>query len=301
MKELDYILFERRLTAENTAKKNLEFVLTLPDFKKHYEQEKKLMIEKAKAKVFNLPFDEKQLETEQQFVNDILSQNNMSRFDITPQYFCKKCADRGYVDNSLCDCAKEVLTKLIMQKNNFANLKTFAESKIETFADRNLPIFYQKMKQWANLDSPKNFFVLLSGGTGTGKTFLMECIASDLIKNGKYVIFKTAFDLINDCLKFHTSNKQENSDILNKYFECDALLIDDLGSEPIYKNVSAEYLYLILEKRNREQKQTIISTNLDLQTLKATYGERCFSRILNDNISISYKFVNNDLRLKKIN
>ena len=37
--------------------------------------------------------------------------------------------------------------------------------------------------------------VLICGGTGTGKTFLTQCVASKLMEQNKVVLFTTAFNL----------------------------------------------------------------------------------------------------------
>lgn len=296
--KLKQILQTRRYTAENIARQNLEKALLDKDFKNAFSEEKRLMIAKAKAKAFDQVFDDAKLVAQQKIVDEILAKNRLCREDLTPQYACKKCQDCGYVDNHLCACAKALNAELVMKQNNFSDLKTFGDCNFEIFDNPETKKFYEIMQKWANLDTPKKCVVVLCGNTGTGKTFLMECLASRLIEKNEFVLFKTSFDLVSDCLKFHTARDDDKASILDKFFDCDALFIDDLGSEPIYKNVSREYIYQILEKRTRLGKRTIISTNLDQLALKDIYGERCFSRIFNSQIGISYKFKNQDLRLK---
>ena len=154
------------------------------------------------------------------------------------------------------------------------------------------------MKTWCQTPTTiKN--IIISGASGVGKSFLLECMLSELIKQKKYVLYTTAFTMSQNLLKYHTNFDTSKESILSPYLECDVLIIDDLGSEPIFKNVSEEYLYLILNQRLFEQKPVIISTNLTLSEIQDRYGERIFSRLVSKNVSKLFKIENSDLRLKK--
>ncbi len=58
------------------------------------------------------------------------------------------------------------------------------------------------------------------------------------------------------------------------------LVIDDLGTEQTYKNVTQEYLFAVLNERLTNGKKTFISTNLSLENLKDKYDNRIFSRLI---------------------
>ena len=103
----------------------------------------------------------------------------------------------------------------------------------------------------------------------------------------------------NNFLKYHTTfddNKQSYYDVLT---EPELLVIDDLGTEPILKNVTINYLCALLNDRFNSQKATIITTNLTLEQLLDRYGNRIFSRIVNKADSELFHLVGDDLRLKK--
>ncbi|MDD4816145.1 MAG: ATP-binding protein [Clostridia bacterium] len=293
------ILNERKRTAEMKAKENLLLALSFKNFKEHYTKEKTLIIEKAKAQAMGQIFNSYALKTEidQQIL--ILGKNNLTRQDLVPQYFCKKCGDTGFVCGEECDCVKQIRSDLVLKNFVDNNLKTFADCDYSIFDNNEIVGFYKKMQEWAKTSQRKRFSVVLQGYTGVGKTFLQQCLASEFLKQNKFVVFKTAFEMNNDFLKYHTTFDENKLKYMEKYLTCDALLIDDLGSEPIYKNVTKEYLYLLLNQRIIENKITIVSTNLNLEDIKNIYGERCFSRIINKNQSILYQFKNSDLRLKK--
>ena len=117
----------------------------------------------------------------------------------------------------------------------------------------------------------------------------------------KKTVINWFFAKNNDFLKLHTSKEQKDKiSYMDKYLAPDVLIIDDLGSEPTYKNVTKEYFYLLLNQRGLDQKITLISTNLLPSNLSDRYGERCFSRIINKAHNLFLKIENDDLRFRKI-
>ena len=80
----------------------------------------------------------------------------------------------------------------------------------------------------------------------------------------------------------------------------DFLVIDDLGAEPIYKNVSEQYLLYLINLRTERNQGTAISTNLNVSqgAIAEKYGARVESRLLNTE-QFWVKLLNgNDLRRK---
>ena len=90
--------------------------------------------------------------------------------------------------------------------------------------------------------------------------------------------------------------EQETS--ANLIFQCDLLIIDDLGTEMINKFVISQ-LFQCLNERLIQERSTIISTNLSLQEFRNTYSERIFSRII-ENYSWQ-QIYGDDIRFKKSN
>lgn len=140
----------------------------------------------------------------------------------------------------------------------------------------------------------------LSETLGFGKTYLSNCIANELLKNGKTVLYQTApilFDMILD-YKFGKDNISQEA--YQNIFNVDLLIIDDLGTESI-NSVKHSEIFTILNTRLLNQNKitkTIISTNLSLKELYNIYDERILSRIVGGyNIC---KFFGEDIRLQKI-
>ena len=79
-------------------------------------------------------------------------------------------------------------------------------------------------------------------------------------------------------------------------FDCDLLIIDDLGTE-VNNSFVTSSLFLCMNERQIRSKSTVISTNLSLDKLQATYSERIMSRLIS-NYKIIHLF-GEDIRIKK--
>ena len=208
-----------------------------------------------------------------------------------PVYECSKCNDTGVVGSKLCECLKFELNRRLSEQNSQYKFVTFADCSPNI--SPSLAQIYNVSKQWC--DKFPNTHILnitLAGGTGTGKTFLLECMASDLINKGFNVMFTTAFALNDECRKYHFSLPSK----VNEYMDCDVLVIDDLGCEPLLKNITIEYLFNIINLRQKRYKATLISTNLSMEDILNRYDERIYSRLSNKTLALNIQFDGIDMR-----
>lgn len=258
----------------------------------------------------------KKLQTERE---EILKKNNINKKDFNPKFECKKCGDTGFAmidgKNDLCSCIKQRLYNIEYNASNIYDLQNqnFDNFKLDYYSNevdkerygkdispkKNIEGILKICKKFIEkFDDANQNNLLLSGSPGLGKTFLSSCIANEMIKKGKTVLYQTApvmFDvIIND--KFGKTN----SNILNNINTVDLLIIDDLGTEAI-NNMKTTELFNVINTRllNQENKitKTIISTNLTLQELYNTYEERIVSRIIG-NYDSCY-FFGEDIRIAK--
>ena len=77
---------------------------------------------------------------------------------------------------------------------------------------------------------------------------------------------------------FDAKLKSELKGIYDDLYNCELLVIDDLGTERVNQFTLPELFSLINERDNRKR-ATIITTNLSLEQLQNIYSERIFSRI----------------------
>ena len=150
-----------------------------------------------------------------------------------------------------------------------------------------------------NFDNANYKNLLFTGSTGLGKTFMTNCIANELIKRGKNVLYQTAPVLLENVID-NKLNKYKNSsqdDFYKNVLETDLLIIDDLGTECI-NSMKLSELFTILNTRllnlNKKITKTIISTNLNINNIFNNYEERIGSRIVG--YYDIYYFFGNDLR-----
>ena len=109
----------------------------------------------------------------------------------------------------------------------------------------------------------------------------------------------TAYALNETFLEAHLSDYAVSQAILEAITDADALIIDDLGAEIVYKNVTAEYLFAVLNERIARRKQTFISTNLTLADIRDRYDERIFSRLVDQSSTVVAQLTGADKRLVK--
>ena len=145
-------------------------------------------------------------------------------------------------------------------------------------------------------ESPGNTYnpLFIYGGAGLGKTHLSTAIAKTVIDRGYDVVYDSALNLMHAFEKERFSKAEAPS--TDRYFECDLLIIDDLGAE-FMSSFTHSTLYNLLNTRVYGGKGMLISTNLSSAAeLQKTYDERIVSRLVGE--FKSYCFVGEDIRLK---
>lgn len=218
-----------------------------------------------------------------------------NEFDPKPR--CQLCKDTGYVNGRFCDCVKRRVTKDV--GNYSAPPYYFDSSDLSVFGTdaQNISNIYSTMQSYC-LKFPDNKILnlLFIGRAGTGKTYLASCMANEIEQKGYSVIFTSAFKFNDICLNYHTSFTPNRADGLNALLEADLLVIDDLGTESILKNVTSEYLFTVINERMVSKKHTFITTNLLSLDLQKRYSERTASRLFADRVCMTIPLDGKDLR-----
>ncbi|MEG1499667.1 MAG: ATP-binding protein [Clostridia bacterium] len=255
----------------------------------------KLLAQQKNAKELENKLNKLEIEQKAILFNDF--GNN---FSVLPKINCNKCNDTGECENKICDCVKKEMSKILIKISGINHpLADFLESNFDMFNENKdkMKDLFEKMKNWCdNYRTKRIKNITFLGNAGSGKSFLTECMAKRLIDNGNYVLFTTAFNLNNNFLKYHTTFDDSKVNFLQPFLDCDILLIDDLGTEPMLKNVTREYL--VLNERIANNSPTIITSNLCPEKLREIYEDRVFSRIINKNNSALIEIINDDNRLK---
>lgn len=209
------------------------------------------------------------------------------------KYNCNICKDSGYINGKRCSCFNKMLIKIC-----FDSLGVLEHSKAEftSFTPTALKGHYKAMKEYCDKFPNTNVLnYIFIGSPGTGKTYLSKCIDNEILNKGLTSIFLTSTELTDIFLKIHLS-EIDRSLIFDVLSNCDLLIIDDLGTEPMYKNVTTEYLLTLLSLRLDNKKHFIITTNLTTGELFERYNERLLSRLSDKSTTKFIAFNSNDLR-----
>ena len=253
----------------------------------------------------------------------ILNENNIPEKYLEPSYECAICKDTGYVKNdgaasSVCSCLKQKLLDYSYNKSNMSNLgnENFSTFNPDIFSDKidqqkynvnlsprqNIIKIKEKCIEFVeNFDNTNYKNLLFTGNTGLGKTFMSNCIANELLKQGKTVLYQTAPVLLETIIDSKLNKYKNNylDDFNKNVLEADLLIIDDLGTECL-NSMKLSELFNILNTRllnlNKKTTKTIISTNLNINNIFKNYEERIGSRIAG--FYDIYYFFGDDLRFK---
>ena len=240
----------------------------------------------------------------------LLESNDIDPDDLSAAPLCPRCGGTGYVGAVMCDCLRELCRQ--EQKKELSQLLGSGKESFEHFRLDLYPAEYdpklgaspRKLMQYvynnalhyARTFTLESGSILMIGATGLGKTFLSACIARTVADRGYSVLYSTAMQLFSDFETAKFARSTESADASRKYFTCDLLIIDDLGTE-MTTQFTVSALYQIVNTRLLEGRPTIISTNLPAAELKQRYSPQIASRLLG--VYECYSFAGDDIRMLK--
>ena len=96
-----------------------------------------------------------------------------------------------------------------------------------------------------------------------GKTFMSNCIAKELLKKGKTVLYQTAPVLLESVIDYKMGKQKNTSEnIYKSILETDLLIIDELSY--IKMDIEKESLFFQIIRQRYEKNSLIITTNLPM-------------------------------------
>lgn len=225
---------------------------------------------------------------------------------------CPYCGDTGWRGARMCSCLQDLCTQ--EQVRELSSLLPLGDQSFDTFSldyystqphpvmgvspRENMELVYEVCLNYAEKFGRFTCNnLLLSGGTGLGKTFLSTCIARVVAESGHSVVYDTAVDTF---ARFETqkfSREQEDGrDETRRYLVCDLLVLDDLGSEMTTPFVQSA-LYQLVNTRLTAGARTVISTSLSVEDLRQRYTPQIVSRLTGEYMVLH--FYGEDIRLLK--
>lgn len=234
-------------------------------------------------------------------------------------YRCENCRDQGhYYDEGsvqrMCPCLQQAYHAALSQGNQEEDDEiSFRHFNPLRFPDEPLPgtdvtqreymeVIRKKCLGYAeNVPDGKIKTLLLHGGSGLGKTYLLHCIAHHARGRGVDTLLVTAYDLLMALKNAYFSRDGFSRDGMDagEYFDVPLLIIDDLGMEPLMENITVEQIYHLINARLSKGLFTAISTNLSRLEIQKRYTERVSSRLLDPHTGLTLHFLGKDIRLMK--
>jgi DNA replication protein DnaC len=308
------ILENRRLeNKKNLEKRKAEVYKKIPKIKLIDDQIKKLGFQAIDLAFHNKDTDEnekriKELAERKKF---ILQEYGYPKDYLEMKYFCDKCHDTGFVGNRVCSCRKQLTIeekysqsnlKNTLARDNFSNfnINLFSKNKYFDYGVSpytNISYVLEDVKKYIRNFENENRNIYIFGDVGRGKSFLINCIAKEILDRNFSVVYQTAtklFQFMNDYLYAFSERKEILQDEYDLIFTSDLLIIDDLGVEKT-RDSDAANLFDIVNTRIINQKPIIFSSNYNEDHMRDLYGDRIFSRIIGS--SNIYEIFGEDLRL----
>ncbi|HET6880910.1 MAG TPA: IS21-like element helper ATPase IstB [Pirellulales bacterium] len=110
--------------------------------------------------------------------------------------------------------------------------------------------------------------VLLLGPPGVGKSFLVQALGQQAIKQGLLVYYRSIFDMVRDFLHEQALADEK---VLTKYLKPDLLILDDMGMKQLPRR-SGEFLFEIVMRRY-EVRSTMMTSNRPLEDWGKLIGD----------------------------
>lgn len=225
---------------------------------------------------------------------------------LAPVYDCPDCRDTGYIEGQKCHCFRQQMIALLYQQSNIYEVlqkENFSTLSYEYYEGEDLAAFERAVAishSFTETFHSDYRNILFYGKVGCGKSFLSNCIAKELIEKGNSVIYFSSIGLFEFLSRytFDYKNKESLYNAFEDLYNCDLVIIDDLGTE-LSNNFVTSQLFSCLNERHIRKKSTLISTNLSLQELRERYSDRIFSRITS-NYEVC-KLSGPDIRMYHIN
>ena len=303
---------DRRVAGEAAAYDEMKhYVFARPLLREKWSAwvAEKMAAARAAAKGEEAPIGEAGADFRRALTDTLLREGESpDRFVYQP--LCPHCGDSGMLGESeqrYCSCVLNAAARRLREFTGIREDYTFDNYDLNIFPDQPLPTMNGTQRELMRVRREQclafvNGFpgdgsrsLMLTGGTGLGKTYMLHAIANGLVDRGFTVMMVTAYQLVRLAL----DRSEESGSINSLYYDADLLIIDDLGSEPMYQKITVETLFSLINDRMTRQQPMAFSTNLNPAELHDRYGSRLASRLLDRKSVHVLRLEGDDVRLTR--
>lgn len=116
--------------------------------------------------------------------------------------------------------------------------------------------------------------LFIAGDIGTGKTMLASCLAADLLRRGRAVLWSSVSDVLRELREcFGSHGRISEAEVLRRYTRPGLLVLDDLGKERPTE-WALEQLFCVVNARYDKQRPLVVTTNYGGEELVARLTPR---------------------------
>jgi DNA replication protein DnaC len=221
---------------------------------------------------------------------------------------CPLCERENYTENLrvfIQNQWKEVKVnekRLVFTKESMIADRTIHEASFRSFivdceeSGLNLSKAKQAVREYKE---GIHFNLILQGKPGAGKSHLAYSIATELNRSGEHtVLYVSMNELVRKIRSTFNKDSLETEDaIINKLVRVDYLILDDLGAESGNIDTNKQATDFVGRVMNgitdgRQDKSTIVTTNLKGETMKKLYDARIISRLFRNYRFIKFETTN---------
>ncbi len=221
-----------------------------------------------------------------------------------PKWDCPQCMDTGRImQNGIsrpCACSFKHRRRILLNRSGLPKrleAASFQNLNLELYSTDQMtdhPQITIRENSEKVFDAAKLFAytfeegkdmrgLLIEGHVGSGKSYLLGCIANYLVDRDievKYIVYSDLIQKIK--ATFNSESQTTTEEILEELLQIPVLLIDDLGTEHVTEFTSS-ILYQIIDRRYRDEHPFIVTSNFspnELSQRMGLMGERIFQRIV---------------------
>lgn len=205
-------------------------------------------------------------------------------FDADHPAFQERVQEEGYdeytVKIATCTCAKEAATAGQARIMN-AHLPSRRISRTFSnwIARTGTEVVLDHAKAFCKEDGTTPPIMVIVGGTGTGKTHLLEAICRKYLERGRAVRYEFVPDLLREMRDTQRAGSMESLNNLVYGLDRHPLLVlDDIGSEKA-SDFTVEQLTALVDLRYRSGRRLAVATNLTRSDVAERLSERIASRL----------------------